>query len=280
MRMQVLLIYAGVRGVGWSTMKPEQLSVEDRRSALKEAGGQFFVWAGVAGTVLMIVSHWSSFVALAGWIASIVDYFSALLNRFWNFLGSIIDVQISSETATLLSFLLFYSSLIFGIILLAGRRKTRKSRSIFNAFCYGIRMFIFAAAMILIINTFVDRTAWLSSVIQYPYPILLFVMPFIVLDLFPMEDRDILSYVMTIFIIINYDIFDNAIKQIFGFRSQYFMDSIISLSLAIVLASVVLLISSLLVPTRPLIKSVGVLLAGVVSIFGLSEISKMVGDLC
>jgi hypothetical protein len=64
-------------------------------SLSREIRGQIFVWFGIVGISLTIVSKWEEFVHLADAIRWVVSHWTALITRFWQSLAGIFGIQIN-----------------------------------------------------------------------------------------------------------------------------------------------------------------------------------------
>jgi hypothetical protein len=74
----------------------------------REVSGQFFVWIGIAGSALTLVSHGSNFLDLADWAHSLVSRFSALMERIWTGASWLAGIFIPTGLEPVLSLCLFF----------------------------------------------------------------------------------------------------------------------------------------------------------------------------
>jgi len=87
-------------------------------TAWKEVAGQALVSIGVAGGALTIMAGWSNEIASAEWLRRVVADYSAVMTLFFGFVVSPFRITISNKDAMALSFLLFYTSLAVGALIL------------------------------------------------------------------------------------------------------------------------------------------------------------------
>jgi hypothetical protein len=245
-------------------MGTEQGSDKQATSLSREIRGQIFVWFGIVGISLTIVSKWEEFVHLADAIRWVISHWTALITYFWQSLAGVFGIQINASVASLLSFISFYISLMLGSILISGRRrKTPALEADVNDFeaalIYGLFALVAGPWMLL---------ANMYESFRYGTPINLIWAG--------------ISAILMCAVLLEGRWYD----RLFG-GSLYVLISVLSLELSglfkadtvepaiAVVCMFTMFAPSFLVPSAQLRRRLSFILIGVALIFGLSEVSKL-----
>jgi hypothetical protein len=252
-------------------MNVVQGAVTAQPSIWRELRGQFFVWFGIVGGAMTIANNWSNFIQVADWVHWVVSHFSAIMHGFWGFLGSLIGIRVPLGLAKILSFILFYGSLTFGAVLMAGKMNPIRYNNVGLKALYYITLF--CILMFLCLRFYLSYSTAAATIICIPLvPII-----YIASGLMPeTEWRTFILIFMVIFLVrgmlysgINIIIHENNLEK----------NQDIVIGVCAIIGVMVIFTPMLIAPHKSLNKRLAFLLIGVAIIFGLSEFSKQVEHL-
>lgn len=236
---------------------------------LKELRGQVFVFIGIVGCALTIVSHWANAVHPADWMRWIVAHWLVALQEFWDFWGSLIGTKVSLEGAKLLSLISFYVSLTLGSIL-SGVRRRHTKRDIYFMMPAAVFWAITVGFTAIRIGGIPNLPATMGFFILY---VLYVSLP---IALYAEEDKSAFLFIITTaLVLMNIGLFSIGFIYVInltnGSSSGVYVLILLLVSSLMFLAFIVPII---FVPNGALIRRTAVLLLTVGAMFGLNEISK------
>lgn len=237
---------------------------------LKEIRGQFLAWFGIVGGAMTVANHLSDFVTVADWMHWLVGNFSAMLYEFWRLL---IGIPISKELASSLNFLVFFTSLSIGSIILSGRiRRDKWDINIILIVAF-VTTYHLATELFGYHKFTLAGYELVDNVVGY----LLGLIPLTVLIL---QGTTINKIIPTILLVTLFAITFQLANEFIVFVwlhlnfGQFARNWIIMF-----FVTLIFMLPLITAPTTALVKRVAFLLIGVAVIFGLSEASILAGKL-
>ncbi len=247
---------------------------------LKKLRYEVLTWFGIVGGALTIVNHWTNFITLADWMHWVVSHFAELTLKFWLELGALFHLEIPKGISGLLSMIAFYLSIALGSLRMAKERITLSKSTllllIISPLIYR-QYFKFLAPLI---HSFIVSYIGIReiSIISLIFKIVLSYPFMIAIMLYAAKGKTIVNIycvalMLFIFEVFSTEHFKTFYTYVYEDRGGHGAANELIVSYV---RFCLLLLPIALVPTGALAKRLSYMLAGVVLIFGLSEVSKQV----
>lgn len=237
---------------------------------VREIRGQFLVWFGIVGGAMTIANHLSDFVTVADWMHWLVGNFSEMLYEFWRLL---IGVPISKELASSLNFLVFFTSLSVGSIILCGKIRQDK---------WGLNI-ILIVAFVTIYNLATELFGYHKFTIagdELVDNVVGYIFGLIPLTMIILQGITIKKIIPTILLITLFAITFRLANEFIVFVWQHLnFGQFVGNWIIMFFVTLIFMFPLITAPTAALVKRVAFLLIGVGIIFGLSEVSILAGKL-
>jgi hypothetical protein len=254
---------------------------------------QVLTWIGIVGTVITLFANLNGVLILADWAGELASHWHELTQTFWELVFDLLKVKVPKEFVPIISFIVSVGILVVGVNLSVQIAKTPDNMQKAMPFRRGIRLLfrgiIFYVLAMLAIGLLVELPVdlitekspfWLRMSLQSLVLLLVFVgVPFAYL-LYIAEERSWLVVNSLLFLFMSYclliaptsSLFEHSFGEDPSGAARKLIPGMLS---AVTLLQICWMAVILFSPVRQLTRRLGFVVLGVLTLVGLSEISKL-----